>query len=605
MLILLILPTGILTAFLICPLLYSLLSRTSTISAPFAASSFAFCGLICPMDRMSLGIMIMPAATANNIIVLLSMREPTTEQRMIITFRYVLRGQLIIFCLYMIVVVGILHQLEVTPWSFLLVFLLLIMFPDRTGGWLSFMFIAAMFLAMLMTHSGLFDEHRDYLVRFFFSLIVFTGLSFCSGLLRTSYLIRNKEATQKLKKSEVTHRELSKQLMAEIKQRDEIQEKLHRAIKMEVAGKMAAGVAHDLNNILSGLVTYPDLLLMDLDKKDPNRKPLEIIKNSGIKAAAIVEDMLTISRKAVSVREAVDLKNIVEDYLSSPEHYQYSAISPKIEIVKEYDPNRLNVSGSSIHLSKMVMNLVVNAIEAMPDGGKIRIIISTKRTEGFQTVYDKIPTGEYTIFSISDTGIGIKNEEIEKICEPFYTKKMMGRSGTGLGMAVVQGVVKDHKAFMDVDSKVGHGTVFSIYFPVTKAEVVNKKENEITPVYGNKERIMVIDDVPDQLKIACDILLRLDYRAKGFLSGELALEELKSEKYDLLVIDMMMEPGMDGFETYKAALKINPEQKAMIATGYSDAGKLNGMKKLGAVECLNKPYSLSTLGIKVRSALDQ
>jgi len=403
-------------------------------------------------------------------IVLCIFRPPTTDNQKILAIRYVIRAQLIIFAGYMILVVGIQHQLEVTPWAFLFIFLLFLLFPDKKGGLFSFLFVSLMLFFMLWTDLGKFKVHEDYLIRFYFSLSLFSFLTFCTVILRDIYL-RNLEKTKKdLKKSEMAYRKLNANLITEIKYRDKIEKKLHQSIKMETLGNIAAGVAHDLNNILSGIATYPDLLLLNMAKDDPKRKHTEMIRDSGFKAAAIVEDLLTLARRGICNLDETDLKQVIETYLSSLEHETFLKNHPDIVVQTYFSPDVLKIMGSSIHLSKALMNLILNAGEAMPRGGNIQIRLFDQYTKTIPALFDDIPEGQYTVMSIKDSGIGIEASNLENIFEPFYSNKKMGQSGTGLGMAIVMGTIKDHHAFIDIESIVGKQTCITLYFPVANKE---------------------------------------------------------------------------------------------------------------------------------------
>lgn len=231
-----------------------------------------------------------------------------------------------------------------------------------------------------------------------------------------------------------------------------LQDQIQRAQKMEALATLAGGVAHDLNNVLGGIVSYPDLLLMDLSEESPLRKPIETIKNSGEKASVIVQDLLTLARRSISIMEPVNLNEIVTAYLSSPEHAQIIYHHPGVQINTDLEKNLLYCMGSSVHLSKMIMNLINNAAEAMPDGGDILIKSRNRYIDRPIKGFDEVQENDYTVLEISDHGVGIPKEDMEKIFEPFYTKKKMGRSGTGLGMAVVWGTVKDHQGYIEVNS---------------------------------------------------------------------------------------------------------------------------------------------------------
>ncbi|MDH3956759.1 MAG: PAS domain S-box protein, partial [Desulfobacteraceae bacterium] len=325
---------------------------------------------------------------------------------------------------------------------------------------------------------------------------------------------------------------------------------LQQAQKMEAIGTLAGGVAHDLNNILSGMVSYPELLLLDLPEDSSLREPIETIQASGQKAAAIVQDLLTLARRGVSISEVVCLNQVISQYLNSPEHKRILSYHPQVEVNTSLGNDLCNIIGSPVHLSKTIMNLVSNSAEAMPDGGSI--FISTdfryinKPIVGFETIDE----GEYVILTISDRGTGISSTEVDKIFEPFYTKKVMGRSGTGLGMAVVWGTVKDHKGFIDVRSSLGKGTTFTIYFPKTRKELESHKDAiKIEDYMGSGESILVVDDVPSQREIATSMLKKIGYNVESVASGEEAIDYLKGKPIDLLLLDMIMEPGINGLET--------------------------------------------------------
>ncbi len=250
--------------------------------------------------------------------------------------------------------------------------------------------------------------------------------------------------------------------------RKKLEAQLQRAEKMEAIGALAGGVAHDLNNILSGLVSYPDLLLLEIPPESKLRKPLSTIKKSGEKASAIVQDLLTLTRRGVAETEVVDLNGIISDCLRGPEHGKILLNHPETRVETDLDPDLSTIVGSPVHLSKTVMNLISNAAEAMPLGGVIHASTRNRYIETPIPGYDHIAEGDYVALSISDPGTGISPEDKKRIFEPFYTKKVMGNSGSGLGMAVVWGAVKDHNGYIDVQSVEGEGTTFTLYFPAAR-----------------------------------------------------------------------------------------------------------------------------------------
>jgi PAS domain S-box-containing protein len=387
-------------------------------------------------------------------------------------------------------------------------------------------------------------------------------------------------------------------------EKKELHAQLQRAQKMEAIGTLAGGVAHDLNNILSGIVSYPELLLMDLADDSPLRKPILTIQKSGEKAAAIVQDLLTLARRGVEATEVVNLNEIVSDYLLSPEHAKLELNHPNVTVETSLDESLLNILGSPVHLSKTVMNLISNSAEAMSHGGKIRITTENRHVDTIKFGYDDINEGDYAALTVIDSGIGIPPEDIERIFEPFYTKKIMGRSGTGLGMAVVWGTVKDHQGYIDLTSTEGKGTEINLYFPVTRKSISPQVEmTSIQDLMGNGESILVVDDIEEQRQIASEMLEKLNYTVTTVSSGEEAVEYIRNHTIDLLVLDMIMEPGIDGLETYRRVLKLRPGQKTIIASGYSETVRVKETQSLGAGAYIKKPYLLEKIGQAIKAEL--
>ena len=385
-----------------------------------------------------------------------------------------------------------------------------------------------------------------------------------------------------------------------------LEEQLRKAQKMEAIGTLAGGVAHDLNNVLSGLINYPELILMDLPADSPLKSSVLAIQKSGEKAANIVQDMLTLARRGVAVSEVVNLNDIITDYLKSPEYEALKQTHPGLKLEVSLEPDPLGITGSPVHLSKTVMNLVSNAAEALVHGGTVSIESENRYIDKPISGYDDIEEGDYVTLTVSDTGIGIAAADIERIFEPFYTKKAMGRSGTGLGMAVVWGTVKDHKGYIDVQSTEGQGTRFYIYLPASRQPSSRAAPRRSMENYrGRGESLLIIDDVKDQRRIATGILTKLGYRVESVSSGEEGVEYLKTRKVDLLILDMIMDPGIDGLETYRQIIKVHPAQKAIIASGFSESERVKEAQKLGAGAYVKKPYLVEKMAVAVRQELDR
>jgi two-component system, cell cycle sensor histidine kinase and response regulator CckA len=382
--------------------------------------------------------------------------------------------------------------------------------------------------------------------------------------------------------------------------------KLQRAQKMEAVGTLAAGVAHDLNNILSGIVSYPELLLLDIPEESSLREPLLSIQKSGQKAADVVDDLLNLARRGVPVSEVINLNDIISDYLESPEYKKMKSFNLDVRFEIDLDQALLNIMASPIHISKVVMNLTSNAAEAISGAGTVRISTECQYLDRPVSGYENLNEGDYVVLTVFDSGAGITQKDLENIFEPFYTTKKMGRSGTGLGLAVVWGVLKDHNGYIDVKSTRGNGSKFTIYFPVTRKNSTKAKSNlALDSFTGKGELILVIDDVEEQRRVASGMLEILGYSVASVSSGEEAVEYIKNNPADLLVLDMIMESGIDGLDTYKKIIELRPGQKAILASGYSETDRVKKAQSLGAGIYIQKPYILEKIGTAIKKELEK
>jgi PAS domain S-box-containing protein len=403
----------------------------------------------------------------------------------------------------------------------------------------------------------------------------------------------------------ILYEDISSRLQAEEEKR-KLEEQLQRAEKMEALGTLAGGVAHDLNNVLGIIVGYSELVHYDLEPSSPFKPAINNILVSSQKAAAIVQDLLALARRGIADRQIVNLNQIIIEFQNSPEFKKIASSHSLLNIRMALEPDLLNVAGSPVHLSKTLFNLLLNAAEAMPYGGPLTIETFNQYLDKPIHGYDEIREGDYVVLSISDTGEGIPASDLKRIFEPFYTKKIMGRSGTGLGLAVVWGTVKDHHGYINVRSEEGRGTHFSLYFPVTReALTLQPPKISIVEFMGRGESILIVDDIQGQRNLAEDMLRKLNYNAVSVGSGEEALDYLKNKPVDLLVLDMIMDPGMDGLDTYKKILEIYPRQKAIIVSGYSESERVHTAQILGAGAYIKKPYVLEKLGLAIRKELDR
>jgi len=380
--------------------------------------------------------------------------------------------------------------------------------------------------------------------------------------------------------------------------------RLSQAQRMESIGLMAGGVAHDLNNILAGIVGYPDLLLQELPEDSPMRTSLLAIKESGERAALVVADLLTVARGAASSREIHDLHELVDEYLTSPEFTRLASLYPKVRFFHQYQAAHSHILCSSVHIKKCLMNLITNATEAIIDAGEVSISTANIDVDKGLARELLVEEGEYIALKIHDTGPGISKQDIEHIFEPFYTKKVMGKSGTGLGLTVVWNTIRDHQGKITVESS-AQGTCFTIYLPVRQEQPRNAEHQAVNVMKGQGEHVLVIDDDPQLRDIARKMLTTLGYQVDTVESGEEAIEFINNHPVDLALIDMIMEPGMNGLETYRRLRELHPDLKAIITSGFSKSDDVTTALKLGAGGYLRKPYNIRQLGLLVAQALSK
>lgn len=396
----------------------------------------------------------------------------------------------------------------------------------------------------------------------------------------------------------------ARMIIVDITERHRLEEQLRRDQKMKAIGLMAGGVAHDLNNILSGIISYPELLLLDLEEGNRLRRPLESIRRAGLDASEVVSDLLTVARGIAANREVINPNSLIGDYLASPDFNQLRARVPLIDFNSSLAPDLHNISCSPIHIRKCLMNLITNGVEAIQ--GKGTLSITTVNHAQHDTASHNtqiLPGGSYVKIIVSDSGSGIAAHEIDHIFEPFYTKKVMGRSGTGLGLAVVWNTMRDHGGVVSVMSD-KHGTTFELFFP-SVVERVSEEPAVLDwrELKGNMESVLVIDDEPRQREIAGQLLTSLNYSVTTVSSGEKAVEYLQSHIVDILVLDMIMAPGQNGRVTYEKILKIRPGQKVIIASGFAEDDDVKLTLALGAGAFVAKPYTLEQIGSAIYKIL--
>jgi len=374
---------------------------------------------------------------------------------------------------------------------------------------------------------------------------------------------------------------------------------LQQAQKMEAIGTLAGGIAHDFNNILSAILGYSELVLADLPSEDSNRNKLEAIHSSGERARDLVAQILAFSRKDEQVRSPVEVHLILKDALK----LLRPAIPTTIDIQTQIT-SKCRVLGDPSRVHQIIMNLCTNAFQAMLEtGGTLKISLSPVKMEGKAAALAQIPAGSYGKLIISDTGVGIPSENIERIFDPYFTTKEKGK-GTGLGLAAVHGIVKSHGGAILVESQIGKGTSFEVYLPLTLDRNAAEGQAKVQIVGGN-ERILLVDDEHDILEIEEEMLKMQGYiiTAKDNAIDALKLFASQPDQFDLVITDMTM-PNMTGDKFAGELSKIRPDIPIILCTGFSALMSKEKADSLGIKGFLMKPVTMRDLSDMIRKVLD-
>lgn len=391
-------------------------------------------------------------------------------------------------------------------------------------------------------------------------------------------------------------RDISERKVAE-EEKKQLELQLLHAQKMESIGRFAGGLAHDFNNILSAILGYSELVIMETPPNHPSAQPLSIIKQSAEKAAALTRQLLTFSRKQVVEPQAVDLNRLVDNIVKMLTRM----IPEDIVIDTQTTCQGRQVLADPGQLEQLIMNLAVNAADAMPQGGKLLIRTEELQQHSLRPGGGTIAPGPCVQLTVADTGAGMDQATMQQIFEPFFTTKAQGK-GTGLGLAMVYGIVKQHHGTIRVESNPSQGTTFKVVLPTTP-HASKKLAAPQEPLAGGTETILVVDDEPSIHRLVNDILTPLGYAITAASSGEEALTMAGAmTKVDMLITDMIM-PGMRGDELAARFLAQHSKAALLYMSGYQ-AEDIDAKKPGGPEPFLQKPLTPSTLARKVRQVLD-
>jgi PAS domain S-box-containing protein len=389
-------------------------------------------------------------------------------------------------------------------------------------------------------------------------------------------------------------------LFADITERKVLEAQLQQAQKMESIGRLAGGVAHDFNNLLTVINGYSQLLLAKLSAGDPMRANLEEIHKAGERAAGLTRQLLAFSRKQVLEPRVLDLNRVVEDMRPMLRR----VVGEDMEMRVELHAKAGRVRADPHQLEQVVLNLVVNARDAMPDGGKL--LIETAGVEWDENYVRSCPearAGRHVMLAVSDNGVGMDEETRRQIFEPFFTTKETGQ-GTGLGLSMVQGIVAQSGGHINVYSEPGQGTTFKIYLPALDETGAEAGKPEDVPALGGKETVLVVEDQAEVRNYAAAVLHAYGYHVTTAENGgeALLIGERDGERIDLLLTDVVM-PNVSGRELATRLEKMQPGIKVLFMSGYTDnVIAHHGVLEEGA-EFLQKPFSPEQLAGKVRAVL--
>jgi PAS domain S-box-containing protein len=387
------------------------------------------------------------------------------------------------------------------------------------------------------------------------------------------------------------------ELKAAEQEKKHLERQVVEAQKLEAVGTLAGGIAHDFNNILQAILGYTQILLLGRPSEDADRGKLEAIDRSARRGSELTRQLLLFGRKVESRLRPADLNQEVVQVVGMLER----TIPKMIEIQYDLTDNLQLVEADTVQLEQIMMNLGVNARDAMPEGGVLRFETANVTLDSaFRRASDKLRPGAYVMLTVSDTGHGMEPETVARIFEPFFSTKETGQ-GTGLGLAMVYGIVENHGGSITCESETGKGATFRIYFPALENPVAESEvEGEREPVRGNGETLLLVDDDPTVREVGVEILRRFGYRVLAAEDGEEALELYDREQgaIDLVVLDWIM-PGIGGEGCMKAILERNPDEKIVIASGYS----LEEPTRDGRARSIRKPYDVGQMLGVIREML--
>lgn len=394
--------------------------------------------------------------------------------------------------------------------------------------------------------------------------------------------------------------DITERVTAEERERN-LRKRLERYQRLDSLGVLAGGIAHDLNNLLGPLVAYPDLMRLEIT--DPKiLHMIEQMEKSTEHAVSMIDKLLTLARRGNYEAQPISLDQCLKQFIHSVQFRHLKAQHNQVTIQTQLANKLPTILGSETHVHQILLNLVKNAVEAVAVGGTVTITSSQEHCTEVFDGFEEVEPGDFCVLRIKDTGTGISTEELEHIFEPFYSSKFEGGHGTGLGLAMVYGVVKDMGGSIEVLSEIGVGTEFIVRLPITEKPIVNPSE-KIEDLHGHG-RILIIDDLDIQRQIGSQMLRTLGYTVATAANSHEALRILddSTEHFDIIISDMQLDRE-DGLDVFRNLHQRYPQISYIIASGYAESERISTALGEGVKAFVRKPYTLATLGSAVKTTL--
>jgi signal transduction histidine kinase len=399
---------------------------------------------------------------------------------------------------------------------------------------------------------------------------------------------------------EMMNEKIEKTVVLRTEELEDTQRQLVQSQKLEAIGQLASGVAHDFNNMLGGILAYASLLKEDYADDETLVSGLSVIESSAERGADLTKKLLAFARKGNYELAIVDLERTVEEAVSLLE----PSMDEKVRVSIKMDQNLWPTEGDSTQIFQVIMNLTVNSKDAMPSGGHIKIsATNVEADEDYCNLHRSVTPGSYVRLSIEDNGSGIPKEIQEKVFEPFFTTKQPG-SGTGLGLSMVYGIMKNHKGAVGLYSEPGHGTVFHLYFPRSRKAAYQEAPVSAFTIPSKVsllgQDILLADDEETMRRVGTDILSRYGAKVHAYEDGELAVAELRANpgKYKIIILDAIM-PRMNGVEAFHHMREMAPDAQFVFSSGYAESSEITELRSKYAVRFIQKPFKAEQLAREI------